>query len=168
MTPVPTALARPLVGSLINETVADPAKSIDAIVSKPPEGLIDVTTAINLALSRTSSNQVETRWSDATAPTAPWQKAQSDPDSVFVFGEAIAAIAVPPQVECLGYTIPFGNNSQNAISYAWDFGNGVVSAAATPTITFPGPGVYPVSLIASSSPICQDTTQVNVTRLNVS
>ena len=80
VTPVPTALARPLVGSLINETVADPAKSIDAIVPKPPEGLIDVTTAINLALSRTSSNQVETRWSDATAPTAPWQKAQSDPD----------------------------------------------------------------------------------------
>ena len=80
VTPVPTALARPLVGSLINETVADPKKTIDAIVPKPPEGLIDVTTAINLALSRTSNNQVETRWSDATAPTAPWQKAQSDPD----------------------------------------------------------------------------------------
>jgi len=80
VTPVPTALARPLVGSLINETVADPKKSIDAIVPKPPEGLIDVTTAINLALSRTTSNQVETRWSDATAPTAPWQKAQSDPE----------------------------------------------------------------------------------------
>lgn len=79
VTPVPTALARPLVGSLINETVADPAKSIDFLVPKPPEGLIDVTTAINLALSRTSNNQVETRWSDATAPTAPWQKAQSDP-----------------------------------------------------------------------------------------
>ena len=36
--------------------------------------------AINLALSRTSSNQVETRWSDATTPTAPWQKVQSDPE----------------------------------------------------------------------------------------
>ena len=80
VTPVPTALARPLIGSLINETVADPKKSFDAIVPKPPEGLIDVTTAINLALSRTTKNQVETRWSDATAPTAPWQKAQSDPD----------------------------------------------------------------------------------------
>ena len=80
VTPVPTRLARPLIGSLINETVADPKKSIDAIIPKPPEGLIDVTTAINLALSRTTSNQVETRWSDATAITAPWQKAQSDPD----------------------------------------------------------------------------------------
>ncbi len=33
-----------------------------------------------MALSRTTSNQVETRWSDATVITAPWQKAQSDPD----------------------------------------------------------------------------------------
>ncbi len=80
VTPVPTALARPLIGSLINETVADPKKSIDSIIPKPAEGLIDVTTAINLALSRTSANQVETRWSDATALTAPWQKAQGDPD----------------------------------------------------------------------------------------
>ena len=80
VTPVPTRLARPLIGSLINETVADPKKSIDAIIPKPPEGLIDVETAINLALSRTTSNQVETRWSDATVITAPWQKAQSDPD----------------------------------------------------------------------------------------
>ena len=80
VTPVPTQLARPLIGSLINETVADPKKSIEAIIPKPPEGLIDVTTAINLALSRTTSNQVETRWSDAAVITAPWQKAQSDPD----------------------------------------------------------------------------------------
>jgi uncharacterized protein YbjT (DUF2867 family) len=80
VTPVPTRLARPLIGSLINETVADPKKAIDAIIPKPPEGLIDVTNAINLALSRTTSNQVETRWSDATVITAPWQKAQSDPD----------------------------------------------------------------------------------------
>ncbi len=80
VTPVPTHLARPLIGSLINETVADPEKRIDALIPKPEEGLIDVETAINLALTRTSANQVETRWSDATAPTAPWQKAQGDPD----------------------------------------------------------------------------------------
>lgn len=80
VTPVPTTLARPLVGSLISEVVADPAKSIDHLIPKPAEGLIDVSTAITLALSKVSSNTVSTRWSDATAPTAPWQKAQSDPD----------------------------------------------------------------------------------------
>jgi uncharacterized protein YbjT (DUF2867 family) len=79
VTPVPTALARPLVHSLISEVVADPNKSISGLISPPPEGLLQVNQAIELALSRTTENQVESRWSDATQPTAPWQKAQSDP-----------------------------------------------------------------------------------------
>ena len=79
VTPVPTALARPLVHSLISEVVADSKKSISGLISPPPEGLLQVNQAIELALSRTTQNQVESRWSDATQPTAPWQKAQSDP-----------------------------------------------------------------------------------------
>ena len=80
VTPVPTALARPLVGSLISEVVADPAKSINDVIAPPPEGLTDVATAITLALSKITDHGVETRWSDATSPTAPWQKAQGDPE----------------------------------------------------------------------------------------
>jgi len=80
VTPVPTSLARPLVGSLISEVVADPNKSINNLIPPPKEGLIDVEKAISLALSNVSSNTVSTRWSDATLPTAPWQKAQSDPE----------------------------------------------------------------------------------------
>jgi hypothetical protein len=80
VTPVPTQLARPLVASLISEVIADPAKNIDHIIAKPPQGLITVDSAIELAISRTTANDVETRWSDATALTAPWQKAQGDPD----------------------------------------------------------------------------------------
>ena len=80
VTPVPTSLARPLVESLISEVVADPAKSIDSIIAPPPEGFIDVEGAITLALSRIADREVITRWSDAAYPTAPWQKAQGDPD----------------------------------------------------------------------------------------
>ena len=80
VTPVPTSLARPLVESLISEVVVDPAKSIDSLIPKPDEGLLTVTQAIELALSRTENNEVATRWSDAAFPTAPWQKAQSDPE----------------------------------------------------------------------------------------
>ena len=80
VTPVPTALARPLVGSLISEVVADPAKSINDVIALPSEGLTDITTAMNLALSKIIDHGVETRWSDATSPTAPWQKAQGDPE----------------------------------------------------------------------------------------
>ena len=80
VTPVPTKLARPLVASLISEVIADPAKSIDQLIPNPPQGLISIDNAIELAISRTTNNAVETRWSDATTPTAPWQKAQGDPD----------------------------------------------------------------------------------------
>lgn len=80
VTPVPTSLARPLVESLISEVVADPAKSIDSIIPPPPEGFIDVEGAVTLALSKIADREVPSRWSDATTPTAPWQKAQGDPD----------------------------------------------------------------------------------------
>ena len=79
VTPVPTSLARPLVGSLISEVVADPEKSVSGVIPNPPDGLLDIPHAIEYALSKVKSNQVESRWSDATLPTAPWQKAQSDP-----------------------------------------------------------------------------------------
>jgi uncharacterized protein YbjT (DUF2867 family) len=80
VTPVPTSLARPLVESLISEVVVDKDKSIDSLIAPPAEGLLTVAQAIELALNRTTLNQVNTRWSDAAFPTAPWQKAQGDPD----------------------------------------------------------------------------------------
>jgi uncharacterized protein YbjT (DUF2867 family) len=80
VTPVPTSLARPLVESLISEVVVDSGKSINDLIPLPNEGLLTVSQAIQLALTRTAENSVDTRWSDAAFPTAPWQKAQSDPD----------------------------------------------------------------------------------------
>ena len=80
VTPVPTSLARPLVESLISEVVVDSGKSINDLIPLPKEGLLTVSQAIQLALTRTAENSVDTRWSDAAFPTAPWQKAQSDPD----------------------------------------------------------------------------------------
>ena len=79
VTPVPTTLARPLVESLISEVVVDKDKDVHKLIPEPEHGLIPTRTAIELALERVSSNEIETRWSDATAPTAPWQKAQGDP-----------------------------------------------------------------------------------------
>ena len=79
VTPVPKAIAKPLVNSLISEVVADPNKSIDSLLPKPETGLLPLAAAIKLALSKISDNQVSTRWSDANSTTAPWAKAQSDP-----------------------------------------------------------------------------------------
>ena len=80
VTPVPTSLARPLVESLISEVVVDPRKAITDLIPPPAEGLLTVSQAIELALTRVAENHVDTRWSDAAFPTAPWQKAQGDPD----------------------------------------------------------------------------------------
>ena len=80
VTPVPTSIAKPLVNSLISEVVADPMRSLDSLIPKPEHGLIPLATAIELALSKINANDVITRWSDANSFTAPWAKAQSDPD----------------------------------------------------------------------------------------
>ena len=79
-------------------------------------------------------------------------------DSILLFGDPIADFMVPNQVQCLGYTIGFTNNSQNTFNYAWDFGFGQTSTQSSPTVTFPAPGLYPVTLIASSTGACTDTT----------
>ncbi len=122
VTPVPTALARPLVGSLISEVVADPAKSINHLIPLPPEGLIDVAGAIELALTNTTDNNVSTRWSDATLPTAPWQKAQSDPEWA---GEALYKDTreqiTPASVENLWKTVEQigGDNGWYGSDFLW-------------------------------------------------
>ena len=80
VTPVPTSLAKPLVESLISETVADEKKALKKLLGTPEEGLISVEHAIELALTNTSQNAVATRWSDASLVSTPWQVTQSDPD----------------------------------------------------------------------------------------
>lgn len=79
VTPVPVALARPLVGSLVNESVVDQTQSISQIIPPPPSGLLDVNRAFELAISKVEHHEVESRWSDANAFFPPWQKTQSDP-----------------------------------------------------------------------------------------
>lgn len=80
VTPVPRSLAKPLVGSLINEAVADPKKSIDAWIAPPQEGLLPMEAAFRLALDKVDAHLVESRWSDAGLYMPPWQKVQGDPE----------------------------------------------------------------------------------------
>lgn len=63
---------------------------------------------------------------------------------------------------CQGQTIYFQNNSLNATSYVWDFGNLNTSTQFEPSQTYNVPGTYIVSLIARNECYCADTTQVEV------
>ncbi len=100
VTPVPNALARPLVESLVHEAVAH-EHDIAAHVPDPPDGLTGFDRAVELALARVRDAAVETRWSTAAGPDAPAEPLPSDPD--WSGGTAYTdvrerAVAAPPEV----------------------------------------------------------------------
>ena len=79
VTPVPAALAKPLVLSLVNEVVCS-EHDIAQHVPDPPGGLLPFDDAVRLALQRVREAAVETRWSSATWPGAPSDPLPTDPD----------------------------------------------------------------------------------------
>lgn len=86
--------------------------------------------------------------------------------SVYIFPEPVAEIEVPDHIECLGYDIQFGNNSQNAINYNWDFGDPATTSDVSTNVlgnyNYPGPGNYTVMLVAASTSSCKDTTYEDI------
>ncbi|MDG2164598.1 MAG: PKD domain-containing protein, partial [Flavobacteriales bacterium] len=62
---------------------------------------------------------------------------------------------------CNSLTVEFTNNSDNADSYLWDFGeNGNTSTLEEPIYTYADTGIYTVTLIAMPNTICADTNTV--------
>lgn len=78
VTPVPGAIARPLVASLIHDATAK-EQDIKGYVPDPPEGLLGFDDAVRLALTKIRDAEVETRWSDATWPLSASEPLPSDP-----------------------------------------------------------------------------------------
>ncbi len=78
-----------------------------------------------------------------------------------VFQRPQALFSLKPRV----VTIPGGmlytnNQSMGANSFSWDFGDGGTSDDVEPQHTYTAEGVYDVTLIASSSNGCSDTTKL--------
>ena len=78
VTPVPASLARPLIESLRVEVVAA-EHDIAQYIPDPPEGLLPLDRAIELALAHTQKGDVSTSWSSAGTPGAPSDPLPSDP-----------------------------------------------------------------------------------------
>lgn len=76
VTPVPASIARPLIDSLINKVVVDPAKAVGNVMPPPADGLLNFDQALKRALERTNA---PTRWTDASRPWAAWDVAVTDP-----------------------------------------------------------------------------------------
>ena len=78
VTPVPGALAGPLVRSLVDEVVCA-ERDLAEHLPDPPEGLLGFDDAVLLALTRVRELAVETRWSSASWPGAPSDSLPTDP-----------------------------------------------------------------------------------------
>ncbi|TRW43050.1 SDR family oxidoreductase [Georgenia yuyongxinii] len=79
VTPVPSGIARPLVGSLIHEVVAK-ERDIAAYVPDPPEGLVGFDRSVELALAKVRDLDVRTSWASAATAGAPSDPLPEDPD----------------------------------------------------------------------------------------
>ncbi len=79
ITPVPAAIARPLVESLRTEVVCR-EHDIAEWVPDPPDGLLGFEQAVTMALQRVRNATVTTRWSETEWPGAPSEPLSSDPD----------------------------------------------------------------------------------------
>lgn len=101
VSPVPRALAVPIIASLQNDCVAA-ERDIDAYIPPPEGGLLPYRTAVRLALRREADGEVETSWQSATVPGAPSDPLPSDPDwaghTVFTDLRERASSAAPEEV----------------------------------------------------------------------
>jgi len=84
--------------------------------------------------------------------------------ATFTLPNAVTAYSYPQPAFTFavqGSTVIFTNNSMNAVSYSWLFGDGNSSQAAAPTHTYTAPGVYTVTLNAQR-PFCAASTSMTV------
>jgi len=79
VTPVPRAIAVPLVQSLQHDCVVR-EHDIDAYIPPPAEGLLPYRVAVRYALQRERAGEVETSWRNAAVAGTPSDPLPSDPD----------------------------------------------------------------------------------------
>jgi uncharacterized protein YbjT (DUF2867 family) len=79
VTPIPRAIARPLVESLQNDCVVKNG-DIGGLIPPPEDGLTPYRDAVALALGRERDDRIETSWRDAELLGVPSDPLPSDPD----------------------------------------------------------------------------------------
>lgn len=88
---------------------------------------------------------------------------QSVNDAVTVFNKPNAAFAMSSYVtSILNATIVFNDQSYDAVSWSWNFGDGGTSQDKNPIYTYADTGTYQIMLVIKNSAGCYDTTYNNV------
>src|SRR5688572_4115102 len=73
----------------------------------------------------------------------------------------VPSFVVNDPLGCSPHTTFFTNTSSNAVSYLWDFGNGITSTDTDPSAFYPDTGSYNVTLTAYSANGCEATVTQN-------
>lgn len=84
------------------------------------------------------------------------------PTPITIYTSPTAVLDINYPSGCAPYTPLFGNNSLNATSYTWLFGDGNYNFDSIPQYTYNTPGNYQLSLIASGGNGCLDTAYANI------
>ncbi|NCG02227.1 MAG: DUF2867 domain-containing protein [Actinomycetales bacterium] len=122
VTPVPRAIARPLVQSLTHPSVCLES-DIKKFIPDPPDGLFPFDQAVALALTRIRDAEVATRWSSASTPGAPSEPLPSDPHwaggTLYEDVRVLDSSATPEElwvaVDCIG-----GHNGWYSAKLLWE------------------------------------------------
>ena len=122
VTPVPRAIARPLVQSLKHPAVCNES-DIKNYIPDPPGGLVSFDHAVGLALTRIRDAEVATRWSSASTPGAPSEPLPSDPNwaggTLYEDVRVLTSKASPQElwaaVDCIG-----GPNGWYSANLLWE------------------------------------------------
>lgn len=121
VTPIPSRLARPIVDSLANETIARVDHDPAVLLGTPAGGVLGFEDALERALRRAGQDGAPTRWSDAGA-FSPWEPTTTDPEwsggteyeDVRSATSGLAAAAIWPHIERIG-----GENGWYGFDWAW-------------------------------------------------
>jgi len=121
VTPVPRALAVPIIASLQYDCVVH-EHDIDQHIAPPASGLLRYRTAVRLALQKEKDGDVETSWQDSSVSGAPSDLLPSDPDwsghTVYTDDRETETSAPPAElwrvVESIG-----GENGWYSFPLAW-------------------------------------------------
>jgi uncharacterized protein YbjT (DUF2867 family) len=121
VTPIPRALARPIIDSLQYECVVR-EHDIDEYIPHPAGGLTSYRRAVRLALARMRSGDVETSWRGASVDGAPSDPLPSDPEwaghTVYVDDRRRHSTARPEDVWRVVESIG-GENGWYSFPLAW-------------------------------------------------
>ena len=145
----------------VNPAIAEPGESVELSIANPPTAP-DVVVTWDLGNGFTSAGLPDTvvyndpgqygitayLW-DTVSGCVSTQNLSPCGDSVEIVFFPEASFEPTVYAGCAPLTVNFNNNSANALSYSWDFGDGSApSAMASPSHTYLSAGQYPVTLYA--------------------